>query len=153
MEGQIHVPLGGNSHGRSSAAPSGLASSDFSKPRASHRLSRIACRSLVGFLSLSLILLIGILLAIPEKSNANEPARPKVPPLVDINHARVEELASLPGIGKAIARRIVEFREKNGPFRQPEELLIIRGISEKRLKQILPLITLSPDLGKPGRSQ
>jgi competence ComEA-like helix-hairpin-helix protein len=62
--------------------------------------------------------------------------------IVDINHAGIEELTTLPGIGKTTAQKIIEFREKNGPFRRVEELLIIRGISEKRLKQIRPRLSL-----------
>src|SRR5262249_15555094 len=48
---------------------------------------------------------------------------------VNINQASSEELQTLPGIGPAIAQRIVEYRRKNPPFRKVEELLIIRGIS------------------------
>ena len=52
---------------------------------------------------------------------------------VDINSATVEELMSVPGIGQVIAQRIVEFREKNGPYKTVDELLKVQGIGEKSL--------------------
>ena len=55
--------------------------------------------------------------------------------LVDINTAASAELETLPGIGPALARKIVEFREQNGPFRTVDDLLKIRGIGEKSLER------------------
>lgn len=56
--------------------------------------------------------------------------------VVDINRASVEEFTKLPGIGPELARRIVTFREKHGPFRRVEDLLVIRGIGHKKWKAI-----------------
>ena len=50
---------------------------------------------------------------------------------LDLNQATVEELDGLPGVGPAIARRIVAFREKNGAFKRIEDLMNVRGIGEK----------------------
>lgn len=50
---------------------------------------------------------------------------------LDLNQATVEELDTLPGVGPAIARRIVAFREKNGAFKRIEDLMNVRGIGEK----------------------
>jgi len=63
---------------------------------------------------------------------------------VDINRAGLEELESLPGIGPVLARRILEFRETNGPFRRSRDLLLVRGIGEKRMARLEPYITLTP---------
>ena len=52
--------------------------------------------------------------------------------LVDVNNASSAELESLPGIGPAVARRIIEGR----PYRKVEDLLRIKGIGEGRLAQI-----------------
>ena len=60
--------------------------------------------------------------------------------IIDINKADWEELATLPGIGEALARRIVEFRNKNGPFTSKEELLRVSGIGEKKLNDIISYI-------------
>ena len=49
---------------------------------------------------------------------------------VDLNRADLEELMTLPGIGEARARSILEYREANGPFRQATELMKVSGIGE-----------------------
>lgn len=61
---------------------------------------------------------------------------------VNINAAGVDELDALPGIGKVIARRIVEEREQNGPFYYPEDLMNVTGIGSRMLEKLLPLICL-----------
>jgi len=62
--------------------------------------------------------------------------------IININSASEELLISLPGIGPAYAKRIVEWREKNGLFTEKEQLLEIRGIGERRLEQLMPVIEL-----------
>lgn len=61
---------------------------------------------------------------------------------VNINSATEEELKTLPGIGDELSARIVIYRKRSGPFRKPEHLLLVDGISEGRLKEILPFITV-----------
>ena len=53
---------------------------------------------------------------------------------VNINTADLEELVSLEGIGEAYARRIIEYREKNGPFQAPDDILRVKGVGEKTLE-------------------
>jgi competence ComEA-like helix-hairpin-helix protein len=55
---------------------------------------------------------------------------------VDINQADTEELESLPGIGPVLAKRIVEWRRQQGPFRSEDDLLQVRGIGPQSLKRI-----------------
>ena len=50
----------------------------------------------------------------------------------NLNAATPEQLQRIPGVGPALAKRIVEFRAKNGGFKRIEELLAIPGISEKK---------------------
>lgn len=52
---------------------------------------------------------------------------------VNINTADVAALETLPGVGPAIASRIVAWREENGPFRSVDELGAVSGIGEKTL--------------------
>jgi competence ComEA-like helix-hairpin-helix protein len=59
---------------------------------------------------------------------------------INLNTATEKELAELPHIGETIAHRIVEFRNQNGPFQRPEHLLLVEGISEKKFREIRPLI-------------
>ncbi|MGD8369476.1 MAG: helix-hairpin-helix domain-containing protein [Desulfobacterales bacterium] len=53
------------------------------------------------------------------------------PPKVNINTATVDELAQLQRVGPAYAARIVEYREQNGPFEKPEDIMKVRGIGPK----------------------
>jgi len=66
---------------------------------------------------------------------------PKPGPL-DMNSAGAPELERLPGIGPALARRIVAFRDRNGPFLYVEDLLMVRGIGAKTLERLAPLVTV-----------
>ena len=50
---------------------------------------------------------------------------------VDLNTSTAKELQQLPGIGKGLAKRIVEYRTTNGPFKSVEELIQVRGIGKK----------------------
>ena len=50
---------------------------------------------------------------------------------VNLNTATLEELMTLDGIGQKVAERILSFREKNGPFQNPEDLMMVKGIGEK----------------------
>ena len=50
---------------------------------------------------------------------------------VNINAASAEELIQLKGVGPKKAAKIVKFRETNGPFRIPEDLLKVPGIGPK----------------------
>jgi len=65
------------------------------------------------------------------------------PARVNLNTAGMEELTTLPGIGPAYAKRIVDYREKNGPFKRVEDLLNIQGIGEKTLERIREKVTVS----------
>jgi competence ComEA-like helix-hairpin-helix protein len=61
--------------------------------------------------------------------------------LVDLNRASLEELQSLPGIGPALARRILENRLREGPFQNPDDLLRVPGIGPAILGKIRALVT------------
>lgn len=63
--------------------------------------------------------------------------------VVNINTASVQELQLLPRVGPSLAQRIVEFREKNGPFKRAEELMRVKGIGEKTFALLQPYVTTS----------
>jgi competence protein ComEA len=67
----------------------------------------------------------------------NPPSHP-----IDLNTATVKELEQLPRVGPTTAKAIVEFRSKGGHFRRVTDLLVIRGISEAKLKNMRPYITV-----------
>jgi competence protein ComEA len=64
--------------------------------------------------------------------------------LIDINTAGAAELDGLPGIGQALAQRIVEYRTANGPFKAIEDLRSVKGIGPALFANIAPLITAGP---------
>jgi len=62
---------------------------------------------------------------------------------VDLNSADAETLASLPGIGETLAKRIVRYREETGGFTSPEEVRDVYGISDSIYETIRPYITVN----------
>lgn len=60
---------------------------------------------------------------------------------VNLNTATVEQLASLPGVGPSLAARIVEYRTKNGGFKNANELMNVKGIGEKSFGKLEAHIT------------
>lgn len=81
---------------------------------------------------------------------AAEPPRNSAEPpqvagyVININTATADELESLPKIGPKTALAIIEFREKNGPFRRIEHLMLVDGISETRFRVLRGRITVGP---------
>jgi len=59
---------------------------------------------------------------------------------VNLNTASAAELEQLPGVGPVLAERIVNFRSENGLFRRVEHLMMVRGISDKKFRELRSLI-------------
>lgn len=99
------------------------------------------CRWIPGTV---LVLACALAVTVPPPAHAAEKGTPAAAPAkaadsaVDVNTATVEELVKVPGIGDALAQRIVEFRSKNGPFERVDDLLKVRGIGEKSLEKLRP---------------
>jgi competence protein ComEA len=79
----------------------------------------------------------------PPKSESHQ-GRPTA--LVNLNSATASQLQELPGIGAKTAERIIEYRQKKGPFKKIEELMNVKGIGEKSFLKLRPQITVT---GKP----
>jgi competence protein ComEA len=63
--------------------------------------------------------------------------------LININTASSQELEKLPGVGKSIAERIVAYREQYGRFRRAEHLMMVRGISDRKFRQMRAMIVVA----------
>ena len=70
---------------------------------------------------------------------ASRPGRAVRFPL-DLNTARLADLMELPGIGEKLAQRMVEYRKTSGGFRSVEDLRKVKGIGEKRMERLRPLV-------------
>ena len=64
---------------------------------------------------------------------------------VNINTAAAEELTALPGVGEALAERIIAYREEHGRFREAEELLEVKGIGESKFAEMKDWIILEEE--------
>ncbi len=63
---------------------------------------------------------------------------------VNINTATLAELETLPRIGPSIAQRIIDYRTRNGPFKQIEDIKNVSGIGEAMFSAIKDLIAVEP---------
>jgi competence protein ComEA len=61
---------------------------------------------------------------------------------ININKATSEQLMEIKGIGESYAKRIVEYREKNGPFKKIEDIMEVQGIGTKIFESIKDRITI-----------
>lgn len=61
---------------------------------------------------------------------------------VNINSANLDNLTQLPGIGKKTAQRIIDFRKANGNFKNPEDILNVKGIGQKKFDKLKSLLTV-----------
>jgi competence ComEA-like helix-hairpin-helix protein len=78
------------------------------------------------------------------EADAPEPAAEEALPAVDLNTATMEELQQLPGIGEALAARIVNYRVEVQPFEEPIEITAVPGVSEAMYDRISERLTVSP---------
>jgi len=87
---------------------------------------------------------------VPEQDRqagaAEQPASPQPSKSkVNLNTATLQQLDELPGIGESKAKAIIAHREKlGGKFRSVDQLLDVKGIGEKMLEKMRPLITVEP---------
>ena len=97
---------------------------------------------------LSIVALASLIAAQPQmavaqsRTSSRSTAKPAVTGPVNINTASVTELQTLPGIGAKTAERIVEYRQKNGPFKKIEDVMNVRGLGEKNFLKLKEQLTV-----------
>ena len=64
---------------------------------------------------------------------------------INLNTATQAQLETLPGVGAAMAQRILEYRQKNGNFKKVEDLMNVKGIGEKAFLKLKPMVTVAAD--------
>ena len=82
-----------------------------------------------------------------EAQRATKPPVTASTEVVNLNSATAAQLAELPGIGLKTAELVLQYRQKNGPFKKIEEIMNVRGIGEKSFLKLKPLITVTASPG------
>ena len=77
----------------------------------------------------------------PDSSTSDPNENDMIARRVNLNTAGISELAELPGIGPAKAKRIKAFTDQNGPFKDKSEIILVKGIGEKIYTRIEGLVT------------
>lgn len=83
---------------------------------------------------------IGTAIAMLATARGARPPRPLAPRLVDLDRADAVDLDLLPGVGPALAARIIEDRTANGPFGSPESLARVRGVGPATIEGLRPFV-------------
>jgi competence ComEA-like helix-hairpin-helix protein len=81
-----------------------------------------------------------------------KPSQPSKPAVLDINRASEAEFEKLPGIGPELARRIVNYRKKHGPYRRVEDLMVIRGMGVKKWRALRRYLAVGKKSHPPGHT-
>ena len=105
---------------------------------------------LLGLTAVFLCALAGLSLRDRQDREAEVPREEIAPdfPPVDLNTATAEELDTLPGIGESLARRIIAYREANGPFGSIEEIMEVSGIGEAKFAELEDRVTVDNGKGE-----
>ncbi len=92
-----------------------------------------------------LVVTLGLMTAAAQEGSSRPAAtqRPAATAPVNLNTATAAQLESLPGIGAAMAQRIVEYRQQAGGFKKIEELMNVRGVGEASFLKLKALITVT----------
>jgi len=95
-----------------------------------------------GGLNLARVLTDGEQIVVGAPAGQPAPAVGGPRPPLSLNHATVEQLDALPGVGPTLAQRIVLFRQEHGGFRSLDQLRQVSGIGERKFGELRALLNL-----------
>jgi competence protein ComEA len=107
-------------------------------------IQHITAGALAAALTVSSVALAQTPPTTPPSAPASQSPQPA--PL-NLNAATKADLEKLPGVGPAMAQRILDYRQKIGTFKKTEELMNVQGIGEKSFLKLKPLVTVAPVKG------
>ena len=84
----------------------------------------------------SMLVVVSVVFLFAISAGASDPVK------VNINTASADELSQLKGVGAKYAAKIVEYREKNGPFKSPQDLMNVQGIGSKTFEANKEMISI-----------
>ncbi len=93
-----------------------------------------------AYLAWALVVCLGLALA-PTLASAQQ-AKPAAAEKINLNTATAEQLQTLPGIGPALAKAIIDHRTKSGKFKKIEEIINVKGMGEKKFLLIKDRLTV-----------
>ena len=98
----------------------------------------------------SVLAIAALFVCVMSAAAAQQPSRGAKPvaaaasnEVVNLNSSTPAQIAALPGIGLKTAELIVQYREKNGPFKKIEEVMNVKGVGEKSFLRIKDRLTVT----------
>ncbi len=94
-------------------------------------------RSAVSLIALGMFLITASLGIAQSKAPAKPPAKGSEAAKIDVNKATADQLTKC-GISATLAKGIVEYREKSGPFKSPDDLMKVKGMNKELFNKLNP---------------
>jgi competence protein ComEA len=93
------------------------------------------------------MMMVGLRAAVPAEpgqASKTSAAQATAASPINLNVATAADLEKLPGVGPAMANRILEYRQKSGGFKKIEDLMNVTGIGEKNFLKLKAQLTVGP---------